>query len=241
MALVRSLTQPDMPFELKDGSSPVTVADREVDALLRAQLPLPGDGWLSEESEDDPGRLQCRRIWIVDPIDGTRSFVAGRKDYAVSIGLVVDGEPVLGAVGGPASGVCVVGGPGLGLSVEGDPQLPWPEADGRLRILASRSEAKRGEWQHWQAGGCHLLPVGSVAYKLALVAAGFADATWTMNGKHEWDVAGGAALVRAAGGDVWLPRGGRLQWNRRRPRFTSFAAAGPGLRDRVEGFRRSDA
>ncbi|MBL9077716.1 MAG: hypothetical protein JNL08_09440 [Planctomycetes bacterium] len=71
-----------VPYELKDGSSPVTAADREVDAALRALLPRGDDGWLSEESDDDPRRLGCRRVWIVDPLDGTRSFVAGRPEYA---------------------------------------------------------------------------------------------------------------------------------------------------------------
>lgn len=234
MALVQSHARPGVPFELKHGSSPVTAADRDVDALLRAVLPLPGDGWLSEESDDDRTRLGCRRVWVVDPLDGTRSFVAGRPDFAVSIALVVDGEPMLGAIGAPATGVRVIGGPGLGVRVTGDPALPWPPRDERLRVLASRSEQKRGEWRLWEGGACHVLPVGSVALKLALVAAGFADATWTWNGKHEWDVAAGAALVRGAGGEVWLPHGGALAWNRSSPRFPGFAAAGPGLRPRVE-------
>jgi len=223
----------DVPFELKDGSSPVTAADREIDALLRGMLPGPGDGWLSEESDDDPRRLACRRIWIVDPLDGTRSFVARRPEYAVSIALVVDGVPVLGAVGNPASGVSVVGGPGLALEVHGDPALAWPEPAAPLRVLASRSEWRRGEWARFQPA-IAVLPQGSVAYKLALVAAGFADATWTLHPKHEWDVAAGAALVAAAGGEVWLPRGGQVQWNKSRPLFRGFAAARPGLRPRVE-------
>ena len=231
--VLRRHAQTDVPFELKDGCSPVTAADREVDALLRETLPGPGDGWLSEESDDDQSRLGCRRIWIVDPLDGTRSFVTHRPEYAVSIALVVDGVPVLGAVGNPAAGVSVIGGPGLGLEVHGDPALAWPEPAGALRVLASRSEWKRGEWKRFQSA-IQLLPQGSVAYKLALVAAGFADATWTLQPKHEWDVAAGAALVAAAGGEVWLPRGGQVAWNQRRPRFRSFAAARPGLRARVE-------
>ena len=237
MELVRSMARPGLPFELKDGGSPVTAVDRAVDAMLRDRLPRAGDGWLSEESDDDPSRLQCRRVWIVDPLDGTRSFLAGRPDHSVSIALVEDGVAVLGAIGAPAVDVTVIGGVGHGVDVAGDPQLPWPGQRGRLRVLASRSETKRGEWAAW-SGRCDLLPVGSVAYKIALVAAGFADATWTLNGKHEWDVAAGAALVLAAGGDVWLPRGGELRWNRPRPRFTSFAAAGPGLRRQVEELQR---
>lgn len=218
--------------EQKAGGGLVTAADREVDALLHRLLPLPGDGWLSEEREDDAARLGRRRVWVVDPLDGTREFVAGRPEYAVSIALLCDGQPVLGAVGNPARGVQVFGGPGLGTVLHGDPALAWSAANGRPRVLASRSEQRRGEWQRWQ-DQAHLVPLGSIAYQLALVAAGVADMTWTLWPKHEWDVAAGAALVLGAGGDVWLPRGGHLRWNRSRPRFLSFAAARAGERERA--------
>jgi myo-inositol-1(or 4)-monophosphatase len=223
----------DVPYELKDGWSPVTAADRELDAMLRDLLPGPGDGWLSEESEDDARRLACRRVWVVDPLDGTRSFVAKRAEYATSIALLVDGEPVLGAIGNPATGFAVSGALGLGVVVEGEPGLVWPRHDTALRLLVSRSEWRRGEWAHLAAADCAALPMGSVAYKLALVAGGAADATLTWHPKHEWDVAAGTALVRAAGGEVWLPRGGELRWNRVPPRFTCFAAARAGQRARV--------
>jgi len=219
-----------VPYTTKPGAGPVTAADHEVDALLRASLPLPGDGWLSEESLDDELRLTCRRVWVVDPLDGTRDFIAGRPEYSVSIALLVDGAPVLGVVGNPASGITVHGGPGLGLELLGP--LP-PPASAALRVLCSRSEWRRGEWRRVEAAGATVQPLGSVAYKLALVAAGFADASWTLQPKSEWDVAAGAALVLAAGGEVWLPSQQRLGWNRRRPRFPGFFACGPGQRDRV--------
>ena len=237
MAVLRRHAEHDVHVEWKDGGSPVTAADLEVDALLRGALPERGDGWLSEESVDDELRLHCSRVWIVDPLDGTRAFAAGRSDYSVSIALVVDGEPALGAIGNPATGVVVSGGPGLDLLVEGAPAIAWPGGEGavsRPRVLASRSEMRRGEWRA-VAEVADVFPVGSVAYKLALVAAGVADATWTLHPKHEWDVAAGAALLRAAGGEVWLPRGGRMVWNRSRPRFLSFAGARKGWRARVEG------
>ncbi len=239
MQVLRGHAGADVAYDLKDGGSPVTAADREVDALLRDLLPRSGEGWLSEESEDGAARLGCDRIWVVDPIDGTRSFVAGRPDYCTSIALLEGGRPVLGAIGNPATGVVVTGGLGLGVQVEGDPRLPWPALAAGPRVLASRSECRRGEWRAVEAAGCDVVPVGSVAYKLALVAGGFADATWTLHPKHEWDVAAGAALVVAAGGEVWLPRGGHLVWNRQRPRFASFAAARAGCRGEVERLQRS--
>jgi myo-inositol-1(or 4)-monophosphatase len=223
----------ELEVEWKDGWSPVTAADREVDSLLRSHLPQPGDGWLSEESVDDGTRLDRRRVWVVDPLDGTRGFVAGRHDYSVSIALLVDGVPALGAIGNPPSGAMVIGGPDVPLEVTSLPRVPWPAADDRLRVVVSRSEWKAGDWSHL-AQRCHLQPVGSVAWKLALVAAGAADATWTLQPKHEWDVAAGTALVAASGGDVWLPRGGHLRWNRRRPRFLSFGAAAAGVLPRAQ-------
>lgn len=232
LALADAHAKKGVEVEYKDGGSPVTEADRAIDSMLREALPEPGDGWLSEESLDGPERQDCRRVWVVDPIDGTRSFVAGRSDYSVSIGLLIDRLPVLGAIGSP-DGVCVVGAVGHGVRVEGTPGTPWTESSQELRLLASRSEMRRGDWQHLTARAS-IHPVGSVAYKLALVAAGFADATWTKYPKHEWDVAAGAALVLAAGGDIWLPRGGHMLWNRNRPRFLSFAAAQAGKRAAIE-------
>lgn len=189
----------DLHYEMKSSHSPVTAADHEVDALLRRSLPQPGDGWLSEETVDDQLRLGCRRVWIVDPLDGTRDFVAQRPEYSISIALVEDGEPVLGGVCNPATGVTVIGGPGLGIEARGESGLQWPDGEG-LRVLASRSEWKRGAWAPFAERGLRLLPVGSVAYKLALVAAGAADATWTQWPKNEWDLAAGFALVRGASG-----------------------------------------
>ena len=229
-AVLRRHLEHDVPYTMKHGHGPVTAADHEVDALLRRLLPEPGDGWLSEETADDRARLQCRRVWIVDPIDGTRSFIARRPEYSISVALVEDGDPVLGGVCNPASGVTVLGGPDLGVQVRGAPALAFGAVPpGGLRVLASRSELTRGEWQRWQrADLLRVLPVGSVAYKLALVAAGAADATWTLQPKSEWDVAAGMALVRAAGGEVWSPVGEVVAFNRERPSFRGFAAAAAG-------------
>ncbi|MCK5943595.1 MAG: hypothetical protein KAI24_16550, partial [Planctomycetes bacterium] len=124
---------------------------------------------------------------------------------------------------------------GHGVQVEGEPEWQLPRMAPHPRVVMSRSEIKHGEARKLD-GRLPMQPVGSVAYKLALVAGGFADATWTMWPKHEWDVAAGAALVLGAGGEVWLPRGGHLRWNRRRPRFVSFAAARTGFREVAERY-----
>src|SRR5271165_6267829 len=89
--------------EYKIGHDPVTEADRALDAVLRQELLREGEGWLSEESVDDPIRLQCSRVWVVDPLDGTREFVKGIPEFCVSIGFVEDGRPVAGGIYNPAT------------------------------------------------------------------------------------------------------------------------------------------
>ncbi|MAD33784.1 MAG: 3'(2'),5'-bisphosphate nucleotidase CysQ [Planctomycetes bacterium] len=235
MTLALRFAADGFEVEYKAGGSPVTAADRAIDVLLRDELVEVGDGWLSEESRDDARRLDCSRVWVVDPLDGTSSFVAGRSDYSVSIALLVDRQPVLGAIGSPVNGVTVVGGVGHGVRVEGSPAWRLTGGGDRPRVVMSQSEMERGDARGLDAK-LPVQPVGSAAYKLALVAAGFADATWTTWPKHEWDVAAGAALVLAAGGEVWLPRGGHMLWNRARPRFLSFAGARAGMRSAAERF-----
>ncbi len=197
----------DLATTYKDGDDPVTVADVTVDDALRRSLPLDGDGWLSEETADSRDRLGRSRVWIVDPIDGTREFVEGIPEWTVSIGLVVDGTAVAGGIHNPATGERIVGAVGVGVTYEG---ARCPSRGTSLldaSVCASRSEVRRGEWSRFEGSVHHIVPTGSVAYKLALVAAGRLDATWTLLPKHEWDLAAGAALVVAAGGWVSLSDG----------------------------------
>src|SRR5512143_2442231 len=93
-AILSSYFRTDLKVERKDGGDPVTEADRAANETLLRLLPDEGDGWLSEETVDDPARLRARRVWIVDPLDGTREFVTGIPEWSISIGLVEDGEPV---------------------------------------------------------------------------------------------------------------------------------------------------
>ena len=189
--------------EYKAGHDPVTEADRSVDAVLRKELLRDGEGWLSEESVDDLSRLDKRRVWVVDPLDGTREFVAGIPEFCVSVGLVEDGRPVAGGICNPATNEIFLGSVESGVTYNGKPAKPSQRTslEGAL-ILASRSEVKRGEWKAFDNPSFKVRPMGSVAYKLALVSAGLADVTFTLTPKNEWDVAAGAALVDSAGGYV---------------------------------------
>ena len=226
-ALLADLAQRDLAVEHKSPGHPVTAADRAADDLLRRMLPEDGDGWLSEETVDDRRRLERRRVWVVDPLDGTKEFVAGIPEWSVSVALVEDGRAVAGGVYNPLAERLVLGAEGLGVTLGGAAAATTVrETVAGARVLASRSEMRRGEWKRFAEAGVEVVATGSVAYKLSLVAAGLADATWTLQPKSEWDVAAGTALVLAAGGDVRLPDGARPVFNRPRVELPGLLAAG---------------
>jgi len=220
--------------EYKIGHDPVTEADRAVDAVLRKELLREGEGWLSEESVDDFSRLEKSRVWVVDPLDGTREFVAGIPEFCVSVGLVEDGKPVAGGICNPATDEIFIGAIDSGVLYNGKPAKPSqrPTLNGAL-VLASRSEVKRGEWKQFEGAGLKIRPMGSVAYKLALVSAGLADVTFTLTPKNEWDVAAGVALVESAGGFVTTLDGTPLRCNNRDPLLKGLIACGPQMADEL--------
>ena len=225
------------PHRTKAGGSPVSEADLAVDAVLRETLPSGAEGWLSEETVDDPRRLEAQRVWVVDPLDGTQEFVAGIPEWCVSVALVEHGRAVAGGILVPPAGLTVIGSIDTGVTLNGAPcgvraraQLEGAE------VLASRSETARGEWERYRAAPFHVRPTGSVAHKLALVAAGRADATWSYVAKHEWDVAAGVALVVAAGGEVFTLDGRPLRFNQPEPLVPGLCAAGRGLAAPIRAF-----
>src|SRR6266576_6133339 len=218
--------------EYKIGHDPVTEADRTGDAVLRQNLLRQCEGWLSEESVDNVSRLSKSRIWVVDPLDGTREFVQGIPEFCVSIGFVEDGRPVAGGICNPATSEIIIGAIDTGVLYNGKPARPSQRTTlkGSL-ILASRSEVKRGEWQQFQNGDCQIRPMGSVAYKLGLVSAGLADVTFTLTPKNEWDVAAGAALVVSSGGFVATLENTTFRANNRQPLMSGLIAGGAFLRE----------
>src|SRR6202167_2311942 len=220
--------------EYKVGHDPVTEADRALDAVLRKELLCDGEGWLSEESVDDPIRLQHSRVWVVDPLDGTREFVKGIPEFCASIGFVEDGRPVAGGIYNPATDETFLGSIDSGVTYNGKPAQPSQRRtlDGAL-VLASRSEVKRGEWKPFENAAFKIKPMGSVAYKLALVSVGLADVTFTLTPKNEWDVVAGAALVQSAGGFVSTLEKTNLIANRRDPLLSGLPASGPLLKDKL--------
>lgn len=218
--------------EYKIGHDPVTEADRALDAVLRKELLRDGEGWLSEESVDDYTRLEKSRVWVVDPLDGTREFVAGIPEFCVSIAMVENGRPVAGGICNPATNEVFLGSLESGVTYNGKPARPSQRTalDGAT-VLASRSETKRGEWKQFEGANFKVRPMGSVAYKLALVSAGLADITFTLVPKNEWDVAAGAALVLSAGGYVATLDHQPLRCNHKNPLLSGLLACGMPLKN----------
>ena len=230
-------TTGEIAAEYKAGHDPVTEADRELDEVLRKNLLRDGEGWLSEESADDKSRLFKSRVWVVDPLDGTREFVAGIPEFCVSVAMVERGKPVAGGIYNPATNETFVGSIASGITYNGEPAHASQRnsLDGAL-VLASRSETKRGEWKEFESAPFKIQPMGSVAYKLARVAAGLADITFTLVPKHEWDVAGGAALVLSAGGRLRTKWKAELACNRQNPKLGGLIACGPLLEDQLMNY-----
>jgi myo-inositol-1(or 4)-monophosphatase len=230
MQALEPFTPGEIAAQMKHGDDPLTAADVAVDEALRVALPREGEGWLSEETADDPSRLDCSRVWIVDPIDGTREFVMGIPEWCVSVALVIDGTPVAGGILSAANGQRIVGSVDDGVTLNGEPVSCTRRVDIRgALVLASRSEVKRGEWSPFFSTPIAVRNMGSVAYKLGLVAAGLADATWTLVPKNEWDVAGGAALVAAAGGSLMGLDYEPVPFNQPNTLMDGFIATAPGI------------
>jgi len=220
--------------DFKRADDPVTEADLTADRVLRETLLRDGEGWLSEESADDWTRLNKERVWVVDPLDGTREFVAGIPEWYISIGLVENGRAIAGGICNPTTGETFLGSLSTGLLYNGKKASPTRRRSlAGATVLASRSELKRGEWDQFRDVGFMTRPVGSVAYKLALVSAGLADATWTLCPKNEWDIAAGVALIEAAGGFVQEWGGAALSFNNKSPLKSGLLASGPDLKGQM--------
>ena len=231
-------TPGEIAAEYKAGHDPVTEADRALDSVLRKNLlrEKEGEGWLSEESADDLARLDRERVWVVDPLDGTREFVQGIPEFCVSIAMVERGQPVAGGICNPATNEVFLGAVGCGLIYNGAAACASQRKELKdALVLASRSETKRGEWLQFQDAPFKIQPMGSVAYKLARVAAGLADITFTLTPKNEWDIAAGAALIASAGGFVQTLHSA-LTCNRKDSLIDGLIACGPRLKDELLQF-----
>jgi myo-inositol-1(or 4)-monophosphatase len=198
-AIALAMFQRPVKSWLKDQSSPVCEADIAVDDFLRERLAGAGCGWLSEETADDRSSSQARRLWIVDPIDGTRSYLAGRPDWAISAALVADGRPVLAGVFAPVTDELFVASAGAGATRNGAPiqastgdRLEGATVVGPKRLVQALAAA--------QARITVAPRIGSLALRLVRVAHGELDVAFAAGSSHDWDLAGADLLVHEAGG-----------------------------------------
>lgn len=193
--------------------SPVCEVDLAVDTMLRERLSalLPDAGWLSEETADNPDRLACNRIWVVDPIDGTRDYIRGRAGWAVSVALVEAGRPIIGVLDAPARDEVWQASAGGGAMLNGRP------------LSASRRDAFAGARVPTDAlpkADRDLTMVekpNSIALRMAMVADDRADLVATLRWGNEWDIAAAALIATEAGGAVTDALGVHLSFNKPDP------------------------
>jgi myo-inositol-1(or 4)-monophosphatase len=225
------LREQGLAVDFKEGGSPVTNADLAADALLKERLrgARPDYGWLSEETADDPARLQTRRVFVVDPIDGTRAFAAGEPFWTVCVAVVEAGRPIAAAVIAPQLSETYAAAKGEGATLNGRTiQASTARAIEGCRMIAHPAMFKHEKWpQPWPE--MDIERRNSTAYRLCLVAAGAADATLTLVAKHDWDLAAADLIASEAGCFVGDHTGQPFAYNRANPLQSSLVCAAPFL------------
>ncbi len=214
----------------KSKDNPVTLADLESDRVIATRLraAFPDDPILSEDTRSHPSRTGRSRVWIVDPMDGTKEFTQQIPEFAASIALAVDGEPRVGVVLNPITGVAVWARRGDGTHRDGTRVRvsSCPNLAGAV-VIASRTEIARHRFDPYQGWFKEIRPLGSIAWKLACIACGEGDLNISVAPKNEWDVCAGDLLVREAGGAYLAFDGSRRRYNQADPLIDAGMAAGP--------------
>jgi len=205
-------------YEIKDKSyhNPVTTADKEADETIKKILMtnFPNYGWLSEETVDSSERLLKEKVWVVDPLDGTKEFIEGIPNFVVSIGLVKEGNPILGVIYNPLTKELFSASKGEGAFLNNERiSCSSKEKTEEMVILNSRSETQRGLWNPYKDKFKVLEPIGSVAYKLGLTAAAKADVFASLRPKNEWDICAGNCIINESGGKLIDLNGNQRKYN----------------------------
>ncbi|HEY2533050.1 MAG TPA: 3'(2'),5'-bisphosphate nucleotidase CysQ [Xanthobacteraceae bacterium] len=225
--LALSMSQRPLKNWTKEGSSVVCEADVAVDDLLRLRLTAEGEGfgWLSEESVDDPARLSARYVWIVDPIDGTRAYLAGLADWSVSAALVENGRPIAACLYAPVTAELFAAAAGAGVTLNGTAIA--------ATAGAALTNARVAGPNNFLAQLAKITPpftvvprVHSLALRLARVAQGTIDIAVASANSYDWDLAAADLLVHEAGGALTPFGGGVVIYNRSVPRHGALVAAG---------------
>ena len=221
-------------YEVKEKGyhNPVTTADNEADYFLKSELTSarPDYGWLSEETVDSKDRLNKERVWIVDPLDGTKEFIEGVPQFVVSVALVENGMPIIGVLHNPVTKETFHASKGNGAFLDDiQYRCSVKESTTDMVILNSRSETRRGLWEPFKENFKELKPIGSVAYKMGLTAIGKADIFATLRPKNEWDICAGTCLINEAGGKVINLNGKEITFNNQKTLIEPGLIAGYNL------------
>ena len=219
----------------KADHSPVTSADLAVNHILQSQLQsaFPEDGWLSEESPDDLDRLRRTRVWVVDPIDGTKAFINGEPEFCISVALIEQGHPIVAAVFNPSVDELYTAIQGGGLYLNADlVTAPAIHGDQQPAIAMSLWEQQIGRFPSLD-GMVKSRPMRSIAWALALTASGRIHGLATLEPENEWDVAAGALLIEESGGGVCDGSGRALVFNQTEPRYQGTIAIGAQCPERL--------
>ncbi len=237
-AALKSRFRQPHAVRLKGPDQPVTEADLVAEELLIGTLRVarPEYGWLSEETADSPERLSAEHVWIVDPLDGTQSFIEGHPEFGVSVALAQQGQPALAVVYNPAAGTLYYAIAGGGAYRNGKPirVSSFAAGLGGGLILASRSEIQRGELAPL-AHSWRLRLLGSTVCKMVQVADGQGDAYLSRRTKNEWDVCAAALIVHEAGGRVSDLAGAELRFNQPHPQMRGIVASNGFLHEDLLG------
>ncbi|NOD94133.1 3'(2'),5'-bisphosphate nucleotidase CysQ [Ruegeria sp. HKCCD4884] len=223
-------------WDKPDGAGPVTEADLAVNAMLEEQLRAarPGYGWLSEESEDTAERLECRSAFIIDPIDGTRSFAEGARTWAHSIAVADEGRVTAAVVYLPMRDLLYAAAQGKGATLNGETITTSAIADlQRSEILAAKPNLDTRHWRDGHVPHFERAYRPSLAYRMALVAQGRFDAMLTLRPSWEWDIAAGDLIIREAGGICSDRAGQPLVFNNAHPRLNGVIAANATLHEEL--------
>jgi myo-inositol-1(or 4)-monophosphatase len=230
-AMAMDLRKAGLKTWSKSGGSPVTNADLAVDSLLKERLlaARPDYGWLSEETADDPARLGKKRLFVVDPIDGTAAYIKGLPWFSIAIAVVEAGRPIIGIVHAPAVDETYSAVRGGGARLNGN--LIMPSQTTVLQDSAMLGDAKMFAHPAWRQPWpvMRFATRNSIAYRMALVAAGAFDAALALSAKNDWDLAAGDLIAAEAGAMTTDHKGARFVYNRPSPLQTSMICATPAL------------
>lgn len=217
----------------KSDKTPVCEIDIAVNDLIERQLRAarPSYGWLSEETKDNDARLSAKRLWVVDPIDGTHAYLKGKPEYCVSIACVEDGRPIVAALYDPSADAMFTAVHGQGAQ-RNDIRIQVSDWDDAVtaRLILDKTMAEHAYWpQPWQPRS--LVRPNSMALRLAWVATGDHDLTMALSAKRDWDIAAADLILREAGGRMTDEQGEELTYNEPEPSHPFLVGAAPGVHE----------